>query len=142
MCRHAPLNAIWEGSGNVIALDILKGFKALPHLWADIVQSRGADSAFDQYCDQLYKMLEHVKADPLSISNQRAARNIVDRLAAAMQASILIRHGDSTIARCFISSRIAPDIQRPIAGASQGSLCVFSEKDCDYILKRNMPVFM
>ena len=139
MERHAPLNAIWEGSGNVIALDILKGFKALPHLWADITSCRGADVAFDNYCDELSKILQLVSADPLSLSNQRAARNIVDKLACAMQASILIRHGDSVVARCFIASRIAPDSGRPIAGASQGALCVFSEKDCDYIINRNMP---
>jgi putative acyl-CoA dehydrogenase len=41
--RQSPLNAIWEGSGNVIALDILRGYQALPVLLADINTVRGSD---------------------------------------------------------------------------------------------------
>jgi putative acyl-CoA dehydrogenase len=41
--RQSPLNAIWEGSGNVIALDILRGYHALPVLLADINTDRGSD---------------------------------------------------------------------------------------------------
>lgn len=141
MYRHAPLNAIWEGSGNVIALDILRGFNALPHLWKDITSVRGADSVFDTYCDTLYKSLEQVAGEPLNVVNQRAARNIVERLAVAMQGSILLRHGDPLVVEAFIASRIACSLDRVSSGGLHGGSSIFSEQHAEHVIKRNMPVF-
>lgn len=95
--RQSPLNAIWEGSGNVIALDILRGYKALPTVMADINTVRGMDSRLDNYLDQLDGAITHIMNDPLSSDNQKAARNIVDRLAVALQASIMLRFGDQEV---------------------------------------------
>ena len=92
--RQSPLNAIWEGSGNVIALDILRGHAALPILLKDIQQVRGSDSRLDAYVAQVEATVNVVRKDPLSLESQRGARNLVDRLALALQASILVRHGD------------------------------------------------
>lgn len=100
MCRlfrQSPLNAIWEGSGNVIALDILRGHKELPILLADINSVRGSDSRLDAFISQLEASVEGVLADPMSVHTQKAARNLVDRAALALQASILIRYGHSQV---------------------------------------------
>ena len=95
--RQSPLNAIWEGSGNVIALDILRGHAALPILLKDIQQVRGSDSRLDAYVTQVEATVNAVRKDPLSLESQRGARNLVDRLALALQASILVRHGDKQV---------------------------------------------
>eukprot|EP00597_Dinobryon_sp_UTEXLB2267_P007023 CAMPEP_0170095218 /NCGR_PEP_ID=MMETSP0019_2-20121128/27786_1 /TAXON_ID=98059 /ORGANISM="Dinobryon sp., Strain UTEXLB2267" /LENGTH=413 /DNA_ID=CAMNT_0010316829 /DNA_START=129 /DNA_END=1368 /DNA_ORIENTATION=+ len=99
--RHSPLNSIWEGSGNVIALDVLRGSKQLPMLWKDILLCEGADSGLDQYLKVLERDIQKLlKMNPLEA--QRHARNLVDRLAMAMEASALIRFGDSKVAESFI----------------------------------------
>jgi putative acyl-CoA dehydrogenase len=95
--RHSPLNSIWEGSGNVIALDILRGYQALPTLMADIGKARGADKRFDDHVASLQASINLVMKDPMGADTQRAARNIVDRLALALQASVLLRRGDNKV---------------------------------------------
>lgn len=98
--RHSPLNSIWEGSGNVIALDVLRGMKSLPHLIKDIQQAKGMDSHFDEYLKSLGIVLHKLSQAAPSTSSlelQRAARNIMDRLSIAMQASILLRFGDPKV---------------------------------------------
>lgn len=137
--RHSPLNSIWEGSGNVIALDILRGFAAVPALMADISSCRGADSRLDSYVQHLERSLMRVGKDPLSAGSQRAARNLVDRLAVAMQASIMIRFGDARVAQAFLASRLGlgPLEER---GVNFGGAHVFSKEESDYLLSRNMPI--
>jgi putative acyl-CoA dehydrogenase len=95
--RQSPLNAIWEGSGNVIALDILRGHQALPVLLADINSVRGSDARLDAYITQLEGAVAAVQKDPLSVHSQKAARNVIDRAALALQASILIRYGHTQV---------------------------------------------
>ena len=97
--RQSPLNAIWEGSGNVIALDILRGHKALPTLLADINTVNGADARLDAYVKAVEVAAGKVMQDPLSVQSQKSARNLIDRLAIALQASALIRHGDKQVSR-------------------------------------------
>uniref|UniRef100_A0A7S3HQP3 Acyl-CoA dehydrogenase/oxidase C-terminal domain-containing protein n=1 Tax=Spumella elongata TaxID=89044 RepID=A0A7S3HQP3_9STRA len=139
--RQSPLNAIWEGSGNVIALDILRGHAALPILLKDIQQVRGSDSRLDAYVAQVEATVNAVRKDPLSLESQRGARNLVDRLALALQASILVRYGDKQIAEAFLASRI-PSVEGSAArGANFGGYAVYNEALTDSILSRNMPVF-
>ncbi len=95
--RHSPLNSIWEGSGNVIALDILRGARAIPTLLREIKRAKGMDLSLDQYVKNLEKNLFSMVSDPLNDNNQRAARNIMDRLAVSLQASILLRMGDPQV---------------------------------------------
>jgi putative acyl-CoA dehydrogenase len=101
--RHSPLNSIWEGSGNVIALDVLRGAKAIPTLLKEIKRAKGMDSHLDQYVKHLEKSLFAMAGDPLNVNNQRAARNIMDRLAVSLQASILLRFGDPRVSLCGLS---------------------------------------
>ena len=99
--RHSPLNAIWEGSGNVIALDILRGIKSLPFLLNDIKQAKGLSPDFDRFYDSLEKSLFVMGKDLAQQKNvdyyQRGARLLADQLSIAMQASILLRYGDENV---------------------------------------------
>lgn len=97
--RQSPLNAIWEGSGNVIALDVLRGLKAVPLLLREIKLAQGMDATLDGFVGSLEKtVLQIAKSENvLSDANQRQARNLIDRLAMALQASALLRIGDPTV---------------------------------------------
>jgi putative acyl-CoA dehydrogenase len=142
--RHSPLNSIWEGSGNVIALDILRGAKALPILLQEISLAKGMDSKFDQMIqglEQSIRSLFRHGSTPkhlLSDENQRTARNLIDRLGLAMQGSILLRMSDPIVAKAFLESRI---YQKDNMGINYGGTSIFTAQDCKHILDRNLPVF-
>ena len=106
--RHSPLNSIWEGSGNVIALDIIRGAKSLPVFLREIKAAQKLDPAFDGYIERLEKNLYQLSKD-LKENNsnyQRSARLIADNLAIALQGATLLRFGDSEVAKGFIQSRV------------------------------------
>lgn len=100
--RQSPLNSVWEGSGNVMALDIVRGHKALPALFSDIKSVAGADRALDGYVANLERSIAAFARDPSSSLSQKGARNLVDRLAVAMQASAMIRFGDPKVSILMI----------------------------------------
>jgi putative acyl-CoA dehydrogenase len=95
--RQSPLNSVWEGSGNVMALDIVRGHKSLPALFRDIKSVAGSDQALDRYISNLERSIAAFARDPSSSLSQKGARNLVDRLAVAMQGSIMIRFGDPKV---------------------------------------------
>jgi putative acyl-CoA dehydrogenase len=102
--REAPLNSIWEGSGNVICLDILRAIHKEPDAVAsvgdEIRLARGADRRFDAFADRLEKELP-------SAATEVEARRLAERLALALQASLLIRHSISEVADAFCATRLA-----------------------------------
>ena len=102
--REAPLNAIWEGSGNVICLDVLRAIArepdALPALFAEICLARGVDARLDAALARLEEDLR----DPSDAETR--ARDIVERLAVALQASLLLRHAPGRVADAFCASRL------------------------------------
>lgn len=102
--REAPLNSIWEGSGNVICLDVLRAVArepdTLPSLVTELELGRGNDPRFDAYLDGLLSDLE--RRDDLEVR----ARRIVERLALALQASLLVRHAPDFVADAFCASRL------------------------------------
>jgi putative acyl-CoA dehydrogenase len=90
--------------------------------------------ALDAYIARLEDSLAGLRvADSATL--QRSARNVVDRLAVAMQASILLRFGDAVVARAYIASRVADSGER---GVSAGGGHVFSDGEIDHILERNL----
>lgn len=101
--RSSPLNAIWEGSGNVMCLDILRAApSALPSLMKEISQARGQDAAFDAHLADLNSFLRKTMgaaaaSGGISADVQRGAREIAERLAVALQASLMIRFGDPKV---------------------------------------------
>jgi len=105
--REAPLNGLWEGSGNVICLDVLRALTRAPDsadaLHAEIAAAKGLHPALDQSLRQL----EATLANPQNFEPN--ARRIVESMALALQASLLLRHAPSDIADAFCASRLAGD---------------------------------
>ncbi len=103
--REAPVNSIWEGSGNVQCLDVLRSLAREPRTLevylAEVRRARGADRRFDAFVDGLERDL----ARPGDVEYR--AREMVERLALALQASLLIRAGQAAVADGFVASRLA-----------------------------------
>ena len=102
--REAPVNAIWEGSGNVICLDVLRAIArepdTLPALLAEIRLASGADPRLDAAVARLETDL----SDPADA--ELRARDLVERMAVALQASLLLRVAPGPIADAFCASRL------------------------------------
>ncbi len=105
--RQAPVNGIWEGSGNVICLDVLRSLEREPAaaeaLLAELAAARGGDKRLDRTVARLRDELR----DPAE--RQTRARRIVGSMAVALQASLLVRHGPTAVADAFCASRLDHD---------------------------------
>ncbi|MBK1784719.1 acyl-CoA dehydrogenase family protein [Prauserella cavernicola] len=105
--RESPLSSIWEGSGNVAALDTLRAMAKRPDsveaYFAEVEQAEGADSRLDDAIGRVRKEL----ADLSDVEFR--ARRVVELLALVFQGSLLVRHGDSAVADAFCASRLAGD---------------------------------
>ncbi len=103
--REAPLNSIWEGSGNVTALDVLRAVSREPDavdaVFAEIEAAGGADSWFDRGVRELRTELRG--------REERRARRLAELLALCLQGSLLLRHAPDEVASAFVSSRFLPD---------------------------------
>jgi putative acyl-CoA dehydrogenase len=101
--REAPLNSIWEGSGNVAALDVLRamGSVGAEAFFAEVAPAEGADRRLDDAVARLQK--------DLPAATQAGARRLVERMALVLQGSLLVRHGDSAVADAFCASRLDGD---------------------------------
>ncbi|HZU61515.1 MAG TPA: acyl-CoA dehydrogenase family protein [Solirubrobacteraceae bacterium] len=106
--RDAPLNSIWEGSGNVSALDVLRAMikepEGLPAFLAECEEARGADRRLDQHLDRLGPRAQEVFT---SEQPQFHARGLVEDLALALQGSLVTRHSPPEVADAFCASRLA-----------------------------------
>ncbi len=104
--REAPLNAIWEGSGNVIALDILRTFgkepAALAAYQAEIAEARGADARLDAAAREVEARLASGLAED-------QARWIAERMALLLQGALLVRNAPAAVADAFCATRLAGD---------------------------------
>jgi putative acyl-CoA dehydrogenase len=122
--RQSPLNAIWEGSGNVIALDVLRAFgrepEAVEALRAFLEAARGRDGAYDHWLDRL----------DFAPSSEATARLSIERLAQAAQAAVLLMNV-SPVAGAFCRLRLTP------RGAAYGAFA--TEVDVRAILDRATP---
>ena len=107
--REAPLNSIWEGSGNVLCLDVLRAMVKQPAPRSRpssprSSEARGAEPRLDAYVaalrDELAGDLETIEA---------RARRVVERMALALQGSLLVRYGDAAVADAFCASRLGGD---------------------------------
>ena len=111
LLRDAPLNGIWEGSGNVMSLDVLRALvrepEGLPAFLAECELARGSDASLDAHLDSLPRTLEALAGDDA----QWLARRAVEDLAVAFQASLLVRYAPAAVADAFCAGRL---------GASRG----------------------
>ena len=105
--REAPLNSIWEGSGNVNALDVLRALGREPHAWEafrmELALAGGADARLDRAVTQLEQDL----GDTSDIETR--ARRLVEQMALVLQASLLVRHAPPAVADAFCASRLGGD---------------------------------
>ena len=120
MFRESPLNSIWEGSGNVNALDVLRALGRDPESWsalrAELATAEGSDRRYDAALADLDRRLaELLGADPAAA--QAGARRVVERMALLLAGSQLLRHGPTEVADAFCGSRLAGD-----GGAVLGTL--------------------
>lgn len=107
--RESPLNSIWEGSGNVNALDVLRALAREPEslaAWIDEVgRARGADPRLDRYVDGTLALLGEAGALD-SAAAQAGARRLAGRMAACLQGSLLVRFAPAPVADAFCASRL------------------------------------
>ncbi|WP_405405840.1 acyl-CoA dehydrogenase family protein [Streptomyces sp. NBC_01104] len=105
--REAPLNGIWEGSGNVNALDMLRALSREPEslqaLRTEIEAAAGADHRLDAAWRELRGELALTEDAPLR------ARRVIERAALVLQGSLLVRHAPAAVADAFCASRLAGD---------------------------------
>jgi putative acyl-CoA dehydrogenase len=112
--REAPLYSIWEGSGNVMCLDILRALAREPDaaeaLMQELKSGAGQDARLDRYVSEVESDLGlHFKHSLKNGGgdNEGQARSLAERLALALQAVLVMRHSPSACAEAFVSSRLA-----------------------------------
>jgi putative acyl-CoA dehydrogenase len=99
--RESPLNSIWEGSGNVMCLDVRRALRAsetADAALAEIAEARGGDARLDRFVADLEPRLRS--------SEEAEARSVVERLVLATAASILVRFAPHAVADAFCASRL------------------------------------
>jgi putative acyl-CoA dehydrogenase len=101
--REMPLNSIWEGSGNIMCLDVLRALAREPRareaLDASLAIAKGRDARFDSFLARL--------AGELSSPQDSSARRLTQMIALAVQAAVLLTHGPAASAEAFLASRLA-----------------------------------
>lgn len=104
--REAPLNSIWEGSGNVMGLDVLRAMtresETMPSFLAEVEKSRGNDANLDRAIDDL--KTELAETDGI----EGRMRMITEMMALTLQGSLLTRHAPNEVAEAFCATRLAP----------------------------------
>jgi putative acyl-CoA dehydrogenase len=113
--REAPLSSIWEGSGNVMALDVLRALakspEALDTFFAEVDEAAGADARLDAFAaDTRAEFADHEAIE-------QRARRVVERMALCLQGSLLVRHAPPAVADAFCAARLEGD-----AGLNYGTL--------------------
>jgi putative acyl-CoA dehydrogenase len=102
--REAPLNGVWEGTGNVVCLDVLRSIErfpgCVPALLDELRSAKGADPRYDAFLADLERDIADI------LRNESQARRFVERIALALSASLLIRFGDDHVADAFVASRL------------------------------------
>ena len=102
--REAPVNAIWEGSGNVVCLDVLRAMTTEPDVTGALLDELRSAAGGDRRLDARAAELD-AELSNLSDAEPRA-RHLVEKLAIALQASILIQHAPTSLADAFCESRL------------------------------------
>jgi putative acyl-CoA dehydrogenase len=103
--RQSPVNGVWEGSGNVICLDVLRALARQPDTlaayWDEVGRAEGGDSRLARAIDDLHVDL----ADPGTLESR--ARSVVERMALVFQASLLVRFAPRAVSEAFCGARLA-----------------------------------
>jgi putative acyl-CoA dehydrogenase len=128
--REAPLASIWEGSGNVMSLDVLRALTRSPRslevFFGEVELAAGAEPRLDRRVAALKEQF----ADPQTLESR--ARRVVESMALCLQGSLLVRHGDPAVADAFCASRLDGD-----GGLEYGTLPAGT--DFEAIISRSLP---
>jgi putative acyl-CoA dehydrogenase len=128
--RQQPLQSIWEGSGNVICLDVLRALRRTPEtldaFLEECREAAGAERRLDEWMTTLERDLRF--GDDL----ETRARRLVEQMGLALQASLLLRHGSAAAADAFCASRLGDD-----CGLAYGTLPI--RVDAAAIVERHRP---
>ncbi len=131
--REMPLNSIWEGAGNIMALDLLRALRGggragtvVDALCAELETARGAHPACDAFVDALPQHIDELADEP-------SARRLAQHIALALQAVLLHAHATPAVFEAFCRARLAGD-----GGAVFGTLP--AGIDFDHLIDRALPV--
>jgi putative acyl-CoA dehydrogenase len=128
--RESPLNSIWEGSGNVQCLDVLRAVSRSPRaveaFFAEVAEATGADPRLDAFVEGLRRGLR----DTTEI--EARARRVVEEMALALHGSLLVRYGDPAVADAFCASRLGGEGGRAFGTLPAGA-------DFQQIIERHAP---
>jgi len=133
MYRDFPVNSIWEGSGNIMCLDLLRALGKSPAagdaLAAELALAGDADADFN-HCRAA--LLADLRAMAGQAPDEFGARVLAERIVLAVQAALLLRHAPACVSAAFVASRIARE-----PGGAFGRLPAGA--DCGAILARALP---
>jgi putative acyl-CoA dehydrogenase len=126
--REMPLNSIWEGAGNIMALDLLRGLRkgdAIAALTKELAPARGQYAALDRLADALPARIE-------AMASETEARRLAQDVALAVQASLLAQTAPAAVAGAFCASRLGGDWGNAFGTLGAGT-------DFDSIIQRAQP---
>ncbi len=126
--REMPLNSIWEGAGNIMALDLLRGLRkgdAIAALTKELAPARGQHAALDRLADALPARIE-------AMASETEARRLGQDVALAVQASLLAQTAPAAVAGAFCASRLGGDWGNAFGTLGAGT-------DFDSIIQRAQP---
>jgi putative acyl-CoA dehydrogenase len=126
--REMPLNSIWEGAGNIMALDLLRGLRkgdAVAALTKELAPARGQHAALDRLADALPARIE-------AMASEAEARRLAQDVALAVQAALLVQTAPTAIAGAFCASRLGGDWGNAFGTLAAGT-------DFDSIIQRAQP---
>ncbi|MDP9601142.1 UNVERIFIED_ORG: putative acyl-CoA dehydrogenase [Variovorax paradoxus] len=126
--REMPLNSIWEGAGNIMALDLLRGLRkgdAVAALEKELAPARGQHAALDRLADALPARIE-------AMASEAEARRLAQDVALAVQAALLVQTAPSAVAGAFCASRLGGDWGNAFGTLGAGT-------DFDSIVQRAQP---
>jgi putative acyl-CoA dehydrogenase len=126
--REMPLNSIWEGAGNIMALDLLRGLRkgdAVAALTKELAPARGQHAALDRLADALPARIE-------AMASEAEARRLAQDVALAVQAALLVQTAPPAIAGAFCASRLGGDWGNAFGTLAAGT-------DFDSIIQRAQP---
>ena len=127
--RQSPLNSIWEGSGNVICLDVLRAMQREPETRPAFLNE--IEAAHGVY-GELDALIDGIRNKLMQPAGEEHARRLVEDMALALQGSLLVRHGTPAVADAFCATRLSPQRGLVFGGTD-------AKIDADAILARAMP---
>jgi putative acyl-CoA dehydrogenase len=126
--REMPLNSIWEGAGNIMALDLLRATRkgdAVAALAGELAPARGSHAALDRLADALPARIE-------AMATEVEARRLAQDLALAVQAALLVQTAPAAVSDAFCASRLGGDWGHAFGTLGAGT-------DFDSIITRARP---